>query len=282
MSYQNSTWLTDREKRQFESEGCFFPVKVLSQSETDGYLASFMDYYSNNQQRLASLAPRDKYQVFSETHCVLPWVFEIVSHGKVLDAVESLLGRNLLVWATDWFIKMPGEKSYVSMHQDGTYWNLKPPNVITAWVALSPSTAANGGLRVIPETHKQPAMPQRETHAVDNVLSRGQEIAVQMDESRAVNVELQPGEMSLHHIWLVHGSHANNSPVPRIGLAIRFVTPDVVQDSPQRPLAILLRGRDDYGNFELVPPPRADDFSPAVHEEFIRRVHSSVMTSAQK
>jgi Phytanoyl-CoA dioxygenase (PhyH) len=283
MTLRTPSRLTDEVERQFEKNGYLFPIGVFERAEAERYLANFMDYQFQNQARLEALSPKDKYQVFSETHYVLRWVYEIVSHPKVLDAVESLLGPNLLVWATDWFVKMPGEKTYVSMHQDGTYWNLTPANVLTAWVALSPSTPSNGGMKVIPGTHKQPALPQRETYAPQNALSRGQEIDVEIDETQAVDIVLQPGEMSLHHLWIVHGSHANTSSTPRVGIAIRFVTPDVVQDSPLRPLAMLVRGRDNYGNFELLSPPsREADFSVKAHKEIINRIHSSVMISAKK
>jgi hypothetical protein len=278
-----STSLTDEERTQFEKEGYLFPVKVLSEAETEKYLAKFMDYCAQNQARLEVLPPKDKYQVFSATHFLLPWVYEIVAHPRVLDAVEGLLGPNLLVWATDWFVKMPGEKTYVSLHQDGTYWNLRPPNVVTAWVALSPSTPANGVMHVIPRTHKRPALPQRETYAPENALSRGQEIEVEMDERLAVSMDLRPGEMSLHHIWIVHGSNVNTSSAPRIGIAIRFVTPDVVQDSPGRPLGMLVRGQDDCGNFELVSPPSNNEgFSRQAHTEIVNRIQASVMVSSRK
>ena len=283
MAVTGLTRLSDKEQRQFEKDGYIFPIRVFERADAERYLASFTDYQSQNQARLEALSPKDKYQVFSETHYVLHWVYEIVSHPKVLDAMESLLGPNLLVWATDWFVKMPGEKTYVSMHQDGTYWNLTPPNVVTAWVALSPSTPSNGCMRVIPGTHKQPALPQRETYAPENALSRGQEIDVEIDETQAVDMVLQPGEMSLHHLWIVHGSHANTSSTPRIGIAIRFVTPEVVQDSPGRPLAMLVRGRDDYGNFEVLPPPSSQGETSIIsHSEIINRIHSSVMISAKK
>ena len=132
MAVTGLTRLSDKEQRQFDKDGYIFPIGVFERGEAERYLASFTDYQSQNQARLEALSPKDKYQVFSETHYVLHRVYEIVSHPKVLGAIESLLGPNLLVWATDWFVKMPGEKTYVSMHQDGTYWNLRPANVVTA------------------------------------------------------------------------------------------------------------------------------------------------------
>jgi chlorinating enzyme len=205
----------------------------------------------------------------------------MASNPRVLDAVESVLGPNLLAWDTNWFTKMPGDKTYVSWHQDGTYWNLRPPSAVTAWVALSPVFAENGCMRVIPGTHTTPFLPQRETYVPDNALSRGQEIAVEVDEARAVDLVLAPGEASLHHIWIVHGSKANTTITPRIGLAIRYVRPEVVQESPNRPLAILVRGRDDCGNFELLPPPEDETADAAAHTAIIDRIRSSVLVDAR-
>ena len=99
-------------------------------------------------------------------------------------------------------------------------------------------------MRVVPETHQSAVLPQRETYAPDNMLSRGQEIAVEVDEAQAVDLVLAPGEFSLHHIGTVHGSGPNHSTEPRIGLAIRYITPDVIQQGA-RDLAVLVRGKDD-------------------------------------
>ena len=151
-------------------------------------------------------------------------------------------------------------------------------------MALTPSQPENGGLRVIPGTHSRPKMPQRDTYADDNALSRGQEIAVDVGERKPVEVALQPGEMSLHHIWIVHGSNANTGNLPRIGIAIRYVRPEVVQESPGRPLALLVRGKDTQGNFELLAPPAENE--PAgeaeVHTRIVERIRASVMTAANR
>jgi non-haem Fe2+, alpha-ketoglutarate-dependent halogenase len=235
--------LSEQQRRQFERDGYLCPIRVPDDREVERHLASYMEYSAANKARLDALPPNQKYQVLSETHFVLPWVYEIVINPRVLDAVEGLLGPNLLAWNSNWFTKMPSEKSFVSWHQDGTYWKLNPPTVVTAWVALSPSVASNGCMRVIPGTHTQPMIPQRETYLPENALSRGQEIAVEVDEKQAVDLNLRPGEMSLHHIWIIHGSNANTTKeTPRIGIAIRYTRPEVVQDSPTKPFAMLVRG----------------------------------------
>src|SRR5262249_53294543 len=150
--------------------------------------------------------------------------------------------------------------------------------------ALSPSTAANGCMRVIPGTHSEPMMPQRETYVPENALSRGQEIAVDVDERQAVDLNLRPGEMSLHHIWIVHGSNANTSKdTPRIGIAIRYTRPEVVQESPTKPYAMLVRGKDACGNFNLQPPPKSasSDEQRQIHETIVDHARGSLMTDAK-
>ena len=133
--------LSEQQRRQFERDGYLCPVRVLDDREVERYFNSYMEYSAANKAQLDTLPPNQKYKVLSETHFVLPWVYEIVTHPRMLDAVEGLLGPNLIAWNSNWFTKMPGEKSFVSWHQDGTYWKLNPPTVVTAWVALSPSAA---------------------------------------------------------------------------------------------------------------------------------------------
>ncbi len=264
-------------KQEFEEKGYLFPICVLSAGEVAEFRGRYLDYIDQNTHRLQVLPPKDHYQVLSEMHTCFNWVWRIASHAKVLDSVEDLLGPNLLVWSTRWFTKMPGDKTYVSWHQDATYWGLHPLKVATAWIALTESNAGNGGMRVIPGSHKLSLLPQVETWAADNALSRGQEIAVEVDESQAVDINLRPGEMSLHHVMIVHGSKPNTSAKPRIGIAVRFVSPDVKQEGGERPVAVLARGRDDYGNFDLLEPPTEDTDAVARQEEAARRMMKSIL-----
>ena len=262
----------------YQEQGYYSPLQVLTTDETRELLREYHVHVGRYSQRLKALTPREQYLVLSETHTYLNWVYRIVSHPKVLDYVESILGPNLLVWGTRWFSKMPGDKTFVSWHQDGTYWGLHPPRVTTAWVALSESKAENGGLRVIPGSHRGNYLPQRDTYDPANALSRGQEIAVEVDEAQAVNLALEPGQMSLHHIGIVHGSKANTSQKPRIGVAIRYIMPEVVQDGSERSLAMLVRGRDGFGHFELIDPPRENhELNEGEAPEAIRRMMKNIM-----
>ena len=271
--------LNERQKACYAENGYLYPLRVLDAEETERYRRCFIEHRSQISERLRTLPPRQQYHVYSETHTFLRWAYELAAHPRVLDAVEDVLGPDLLIWNTRWFAKLPGEKMYIAWHQDAAYWGLHPPKVTTAWIALSESTAENGAMRMIPGSQKKPLLPQRDTYAPDNALSRGQEIAVEVNEDEAVDVTLRPGEMSLHHIGIVHGSGVNRSGKPRIGMAVRFVTPEVKQDGPEKQVAILVRGRDDYGHFDLVQPPGPGEDSPngARHSEAVRRMLKNLM-----
>lgn len=253
--------LSGEHRAYYEDQGYYFPIRVFEESEAAQLCSRFEEYFSSNWERIKDLPAREHNSVLIETHTLLNWVYRIVSDPRVLDAVECVLGPNLLVWSSAWFPKMPGDKKFISWHQDATYWGLRPPIATTAWIAISESTRENGCMRVVPVTHRGQLLPQVATYAFNNALSRGQEIAVEVDESKAVDMTLRPGEMSLHDIGLVHGSKANESTKPRIGLAVRYISTEVVQDVKVQQCAILVRGKDTFGHFHLVDPPTDDEIS---------------------
>jgi hypothetical protein len=273
-----STGLTDDERAAYRERGYQVPLRAFSGEEAARRYRSFLDYWELHSEKLNGRPPREWGKYLIDTHLFLRWVYETAVHPRVLDAVESVLGPDILVWGSQWFPKFANDKSYVSWHQDAAYWGLTPLNVTTAWIALVPSTQENGCMRVVPGTHRG-LLPQRETYAEANMLSRGQEIAVEVDESQAVDFVLHPGEFSLHHIGIVHGSGPNTTATPRIGLAVRYVSPDVVQQGRVRDMVLLARGRDDYGHFDIVAPPLHDlPFGKsAVHAESMARRTRNVM-----
>ena len=265
-------------RAQFERDGYICPLSALSAQKTAHYRAHYDDFRRRHQGRLDALRPREHWQINADTHFVFEWVDALTREPGILDTVEQILGPDLLAWNTSWFVKMPGDEAFVSWHQDGAYWGLSPMEVATAWVALGPVTPENGCMRVIPGSHQTTHLPQRETSADNNVLSRGQEITVDVDEAQAVDLVLQPGQMSLHHLWIVHGSNANRSDVPRIGIAIRYVSPRVRQEGGKKPIAMLVRGRDDHGNFTPTERPYGNDAvaGEGKHAQLLQRVHEAL------
>jgi non-heme Fe2+,alpha-ketoglutarate-dependent halogenase len=277
-----STRLTDAQRATYRERGYHAPLRAFSEEDAAQRYRRFLDYWQPHGERLKARPPREWGAYLIDTHLFLRWVCDIVFHPRVLDAVESVLGPDILVWGSQWFPKFAHDKAYVSWHQDAAYWGLSPLNVTTAWIALVPSTRENGCMRVVPGTHRG-LLPQRETYAEANMLSRGQEIAVEVDERQAVDFELQPGEFSLHHIGIVHGSGPNTSDKSRVGLAVRYISPDVVQQGGARDMVLLARGRDDYGHFDIVVPPLHDlafGESPVHSESMARRARNVLPAGA--
>jgi len=193
-----------------------------------------------------------------KSHLLFPWLNDLIRHERILDAVEDIIGPDILCWGTSFFIKEPRNPAYVSWHQDSTYWGLEPADIVTAWIALSDSTTENGAMRVVPGSHTMAQVPHRDTFRPDNLLSRGQEVMVDVDASHADTLTLAAGEMSLHHVRLIHGSEPNPSDQRRIGFAIRYLPTYVCQVASAHDWATLVRGVDHYGNFELEQRPDAD------------------------
>jgi len=244
--------LSASEVAQFGERGIVHPVRALPAEEAAALNARY-------QAEAEFLKGRNN----QKPHLLFPWLDAIVRDARIVDAVESILGPNLFCWASQFFAKPAGDPAYVSWHQDATYWGLSSPDVATAWLALTPSTPESGCMRVVPGTHRA-QVPHEDRFDDANLLSRGQEVAVEVDPATVVDVVLQPGEMSLHHVLLFHGSDPNRSTWPRIGFAIRYVPTHVRQLSPIRDSALLVRGRDDFGHFEHELSPEADRHPDAV------------------
>jgi ectoine hydroxylase-related dioxygenase (phytanoyl-CoA dioxygenase family) len=250
---------------RYQRDGILFPVDVMSPAAAAGLLQRLE---ANEREQGGRLAGR----LNQKPHLLHPWMDQLVRAPAILDAVEDVLGPNLFCWGSQFFIKNARDESYVSWHQDGTYWGLSSPDVVTAWVALTPSRPENGCMRVIPGTHRS-QVPHADTFAESNLLSRGQEIAVSVDLAQAVDVVLQPGQMSLHHVLIFHGSEPNGSDMRRVGFAIRYVPTHVAQASGIRESALLVRGVDEFGNFDHEISPESEMHPDAVahHKQVIDR-----------
>jgi len=236
--------LSPEKVRQYESDGYLFPIQVLSSAEVDGYRAE--------EERLhQALAALDNPKPPNQVHLHFRWAYDLVSDARILDVVEAILGPDILVHSTTIFGKQPGDERYVSWHQDGYYMNLDTPAFVSAWVALTDSDTDNGCLRVIPGSHRPGRLPHGETaRSEKNLLASGMEVGVDVDEGEAVDLTLRPGEASLHHVDLIHGSRANESGRSRVGVAIRYVAPHVKQAIKHHE-TLLVRGRDTYHHYDV-------------------------------
>ncbi len=250
----------------FARDGIVFPIRAMP-AEDAGALAR---YLGDIEARFGGKLPSE---INHKIHLLSPRLYDLVCSPAITDAVAEILGPDLLCWGASFFIKHPHDPAFVSWHQDATYWGLSSNDVVTAWVALTPSRVANGCLRVVAGSHHRQQLPHVETHAEENLLSRGQEIAVAVDPEAATDVILEPGEMSFHHVLIVHGSEPNAADYPRIGFAIRYIPAAMRQTDGTRTTATLARGADRYGHFDPEARPAADfdERALAHHRAALRR-----------
>ena len=242
--------LTDAEIQRYRRDGYLSPIRVMSTADSAA-LRGRLEAFEADSGPLAG-------KLRQKSHLLFTWLNDLIRHERILDAVEDVIGPDILCWGTSFFIKEKRNPAFVSWHQDSTYWGLDPADIVTAWVALSDSTAANGAMRVMPGSHTMSQIAHQDTFSPENLLSRGQEIMVDVDASQAATLTLGAGEMSLHHVRLIHGSEPNPSDERRIGFAIRYLPTSVRQIAGPHDWATLVRGVDRFGNFELEERPDAD------------------------
>jgi hypothetical protein len=250
---------------RFREEGFLAPIRVMPEAEALQYRRRLERFEASTGGPLAG-------DLRHKPHLLFTWLAELVRHHCILDAVEDLYGPDILCWSSSFFIKEEESPSFVSWHQDSTYWGLSRPDVVTAWVAFTAADEGNGAMQVIPGSHRLDQIPHRDTFQKHNLLTRGQEVAVEVDARQAVRLDLRPGEMSLHHVRLVHGSPPNTSGDRRIGFAVRYI-PTTVSQVVGEDSATLVRGKDRYRHFAPEPRPRAD-LEPgmlALHKEITER-----------
>ena len=239
-----SDWLSS-----YEAKGYHFPLRVFSEAQALQYRSVLEELESSHR------SDPDLKLAIGQSNALIPFVDEITRSDAVLNPVRNILGPNILVWNSSFFIKEPKTKDFISWHQDLTYWGLTDNHEVTAWIALSQASIQSGCMKFVPGSHMGSIVEHRDTFDEHNLLSRGQELAVEVDEESAVNVELAPGEMSLHHGQVFHGSNANQSNDRRIGLAIRYIAPDMKQSIAEKTNATLVAGIDEFNHFNLRKSP---------------------------
>lgn len=257
--------LSEAQVEQFRREGYVPRVRVMSEAQA----LEVREKLEGFEKRQGTVLRGDQRH---KSHLLFKFLSDVVHMQPIVDAIEDLYGPDLLCWNTNFFIKEGRTPAFVSWHQDSTYWGLSAPDVVTAWVAFSESNEASGAMSVIPGTHLMDQVPHRDTFNDQNLLTRGQEVAVEVDRSKAVRLDLRPGEMSLHHVRIVHGSPPNHSDHRRIGFAIRYI-PTSVRQLHGDDSATLVRGIDRFNSFEHEPRP-TEDMQPELvqlHKDIAQR-----------
>jgi non-heme Fe2+,alpha-ketoglutarate-dependent halogenase len=258
--------LTPEQKAFYEEQGYLCPFDCLSADETAEMRKSLAAFGDKQGMSAAEIVFRG--------HLVFPWAHKMARNPAILDVVEDLIGPDIMVFASKFWIKEGRAGTFVSWHQDSAYFGIEPVELASIWVGLTDSNVANGCVRAIPGTHKGPVLRHVERKGDGNLLARGQRLE-DIDESNAVDFELKAGQFSVHDVRLVHGSLPNESGAPRIGLAFFYIPPHV-RSTVGRRSADLVRGEDKYGHWDQDPAPRFDgdpailDYVGAVREHYTR------------
>ena len=238
----------------WETQGYLTGLDVLTDTEVRHYRSLFDELESREGKSNAQIGLIDRH--FKEK-----FVWELAIHPVILKHVQCMIGPDVLLLATHFFCKYPslGDR-FVAWHQDVTYWGLKPPFAITAWLAIDDADQENGCMRVIPGSHLGDILDHGKSSKAGNLLSVNQEIPDSMvSAANAVDIVLKAGQMSLHHGKLIHGSNPNRSNRRRCGLTIRFVPPSIKpadnNSTRGRWHPVLVCGKDEYQHFKLEPRP---------------------------
>ena len=207
------TYLSSNQLQQYKNEGFVSPIDIFSKDKAK----EIRDEIETIEQRLpGELEKAGRYNA----HLISPLLDEVTHNSKILDAVQSLIGKNILVCGTTLFIKNPKEKGFVSYHQDAKYIGLEPYNWVTAWVAITDSNEQNGCMRMWSGSHKDNLKDHDQKFNEGNLLTRGQTVN-DVPEQETKALILSAGQMSLHHPKTVHGSGLNKSNDRRIGFVIQ-------------------------------------------------------------
>jgi len=233
--------------------------KIFTETEMD----SLRDHVG---EMIAALPEGKRPEEMDVPHFNDPWLFRYLTHPTVLDVIEGFIGPDIILWSSHFIAKPRGNGKAVPWHTDGAYWNkrLTPMNVITLWLAVDESTVENGCMRVIPGSHKQIQTELDKYESVDQAKNVfGARLRDEfVDESKAVNLELEPGECHFHGAWTIHGSNPNFSEKRRCGYTMRYMPANVVHTGkggglPESHKIYLVRGEDHAeGRNHYTPIPR--------------------------
>ncbi len=258
--------LTPTQIAFFREEGYLSPVRVMSAEEAIGFRAD-LEAFEHAQGKPLTGNQRAK------TYLLFTWAHRLLTHPKILDVFEDLIGPDIVAYHWTSWIKEANSPAFVSWHQDATYFGLEPLEQVTAWVSLSAANTQSGCMRVVPRSHKRGQLPVDLRPDKNNLLTSGQTVMVSVDDKDTVEMPLQPGEMSLHHTCTIHGSKGNSSNDRRIGFCLDLV-PAHVRPNPHLIKsgalcsAMLVRGKWHHDLFppELPPVGDADPISTRQHE----------------
>ncbi|MEE3265357.1 MAG: phytanoyl-CoA dioxygenase family protein [SAR324 cluster bacterium] len=214
--------LTADQIQEYHENGFVSPIRVMSEDEACSIKTKIEEAEKKFPQ---DFNPENR----NNLHLIFPFLDELAHNSVIVNAVEDLLGPDISLWASVMFSKDPATDHFVSWHQDATYMGMNSCDFLTPWIALTQSNIEMGCMTMIPGSHKQNIRKHEDTFDENNILTRGQ-VVKDVDESMLVDLILKPGEMSIHHGAVIHGSKPNKSKHRRIGFALQsYMSPKVEQ-----------------------------------------------------
>ena len=242
------SYLSSNQLKQYEDQGFVSPINIFSKDKAKE-IRNEIELIENKMP--GELEKSGRYN----SHLISPLLDEVTHNPKILNAVESLIGKNILVCGTTLFIKNPNEKGFVSYHQDAKYIGLEPHNWVTAWVAITDSNEKNGCMRMWSGSHKDNLKEHDQKFNEGNLLTRGQTVR-NVPKEETTSLILEAGQMSLHHPTVVHGSEINKSNDRRIGFVIQSYIGTNVKQVLGKNSVQLARGVDKFNYHEIIGRPQ--------------------------
>ncbi len=257
--------LTPEQVESYRYDGFLYPLPALSQKEIATCLAG-LDRFET--ELGAPVAEADvKWRSHAYAHS--PWFNDLVRHPRILDAIEDVIGPDILVWTSTFFIKEPHSRTFAAWHQDGAFFGLDPSDQICAWVALTDASKEAGCMEMLSGKGAARLYHHAAMGLKNSINRAGQTIVEPFDKSNPTAMALKAGEFSLHHELAVHRSAPNHAAHRRVGIGLNYVPPQARVNSPVRLKAMLVRGEDKFGYWDLVDPPTGerDDAALATHQQ---------------
>jgi hypothetical protein len=246
--------LTQEQVDFYRYNGFLFPVPALAAAE----IATCLDGLARLEAELGAPVAEADIKWRSHAYAHSPWFNDLIRHPRILDAVEDVIGPDILVWTSTFFIKEAHSPTFAAWHQDGAYFGLQPKEQVCAWVALTDASKEAGCMEML-SSRGDPRVRHHAAMGLANSINRaGQTIVEPFDRSAPVAMALQAGEFSLHHELAAHRSAPNNAGHRRVGIGLNYVPAHVRADGPVRLKAMLVRGQDRYGYWDLIDPPAAE------------------------
>ena len=257
--------LSQQQVEQYRYDGYLFPFPALSAAELAECNAGLARY----ERWLGKPVNQADRRWRSAGYVMLPWLDGLVRHPQILDAVEDLIGPDILVYTATFFIKEAESPTFAAWHQDATYFGLAPHEHVTAWVALSEASAEAGCMEVASSEGRPRQLHHAALGLAHSINGGGQAIVEAFDETRTTMMALDSGSFSLHHTLCRHRSAPNRAPYRRVGIGISYIPAHCRLTGTVRMCARLVRGHDSGGNFDLIPPPEGE-LHPAALERHER------------